>query len=85
MLDLEPALTLQAGLNVSGTWQSDFLLQTFRVPLDAGFGTIQYTKAFVIDSGSWATAAAMRVRMMKAATPARIDASGDYMLTQISV
>ena len=78
-------LTLQAGLNVSGTWQSDFLLQTFRVPLDAGFGTIQYTKAFVIDSGSWATAAAMRVRMMKAATPARIDASGDYMLTQISV
>jgi hypothetical protein len=78
-------LTIQAGLNVSGTWQSDFLVQNFRVPLDAGTGTIQYTKSFIIDSGSWSTATAMRVRMMKASTPARIDASGDYMLTQISV
>jgi hypothetical protein len=78
-------LTIQAGLNVNGTWQSDFLVQDFTVPLDAGFGGFQYTKSYVIDSGSWSTASAMRVRIKKDATSVRIDASGDYMLTQISV
>jgi len=72
-------------LNIGGTWQSAFLAQDIKVPLDAAFGLFQYTKAFVIDSGSWSTATAMRLRVSKSATSVRIDCNADYMLTQISV
>lgn len=79
-------MTIEAAINVGGSWQSPFLLQTTRIPLDAGFGSFQFAKAFVIDSGSWSTATAMRVRVAKSTSfGTRVDCSGSFMLTQISV
>lgn len=79
-------MNIDAAVNIDGIWQSSFLVTETMIPLDAGFGRFQFTKAYVIDSGAWATVQAMRVRAWKSAAFAtRVDVDADYLLTQISV
>ena len=74
----------QFEFNISGSWGA-FIQKDFKVPLAIGPGRFQYTKSFVIDSGSWNVVQAVRIRMLKAATSVQITAEGSFMMTQISV